>query len=111
MGPAPYPAIENGLDLAVDRVDDFAKLVERRATAVELPTAMIGNHDRIGADFNRPPRVGNAHDTLEREGAAPILPDARGGIPVHVRIEHGVEIILDAYWPARTFLHITVEIG
>ena len=51
MCAAAHPAIENDLDFSADSIDDLVELVEWRATAVELATAMIGNPDCVGTDL------------------------------------------------------------
>ena len=110
MCAAAHPAVEDYLDLAAHSIDDLVKLVEWRATAVELATAMVGNPDCVGTDLYCAARVGGAHDALERKGPAPVLPDTRGGIPVHPGIEHGVEIVLNADRFPASFLHMPVEV-
>src|SRR3546814_8593435 len=93
MRSAPNPAVADDLDLAVYGIHDLAQLIERRATAVKLPAAVVRNHDRIGPDFDRAARVGGAHYALQAELPAPILPDPRRRVPIHRGIEHGVKIV------------------
>ena len=72
---------------------------------------MVGNHDRIRADCHRPARIGGAHHAFQHEGAAPLLPDRGGCVPIHRGVEHGVEIFGDAHRLVGALGHMGVEIG
>ena len=72
---------------------------------------MVRDHDRIRPDFHRAACVGGAHYALQHEGAAPLLADRGGGVPVHRRVEHGVEIFGDAHRLVGALADMGVEIG
>ncbi len=111
MGAAANAAVADHLDPAADRVDDLGQLVERRAAAVELPSAMVRHHDRRRADIDRALRILDRHDALQTELPAPVGADRLGRLPVHRLVEHGVEIIGDRHRHLRAGIDMGFEIG
>ena len=93
MGAAFDAAIADHLNLPADGINNFLDLIKRRPASVELASAVIGQHDRIGSDFYRTPGITDAHDPLQAECAAPFLPDLRGAVPCHGLVQHSGEVI------------------
>ena len=58
---APNAAVEDHFHPVADRVDDLGELVERRAAAVELAAAVVGDHDRVARPS--PPRAARRRPT------------------------------------------------
>jgi hypothetical protein len=63
--------VHQDLDLVAHRVGDRGQRVHRRGDAVELTSAVIGHHDRVGAIGARLARVIGVEDPLEHDSAVP----------------------------------------
>ncbi len=88
-----HAAVEHHLDLVADRARDFRKLRDRGGRAVELPPAMVGNDDRIGAVLRRELGVGCLQDALQNQRAFPGAAD-----PFHVGpVQRRIELVLNPY--------------
>ena len=111
MAAAAHSAIEDDVEPVADRIDDVGEHVERRGAAVELAPAMVRHHHGGRADVERALRVGDRHQPLDRELAAPILADLLGRDPVHPVVEHVVDIVGDAGRDVRAGVDIAREIG
>src|SRR6185436_19400496 len=46
-------AVEEDLDASIDRRDDLGEYAQRRSDAVQLPSAVVGYHDRRRAVIDR----------------------------------------------------------
>src|SRR3546814_12365246 len=64
-------AVADDLQVAAHGISDRRDLVDRRYCRFELPTAMIGNHHRIGTRFTCLPRIVRPQDALDRQWPAP----------------------------------------
>ena len=64
-------AVHDHVDPIADGIDDFGQLIERRARAVELPAAVVGQDDAGAADLGGALGVGHRHDALQAELAVP----------------------------------------
>ena len=98
-------AVHHHVDPIADRIDDLGELIEWRARAVELPAAVIGQHDAGAADLGGALRVLHRHHALEAELAVPMPHHLRHVVPVHRRIEHLGEVAADRH---RAAAHVDV---
>src|SRR6267378_4311817 len=78
-------AVEQHLDAAAHRFDHLGQRADRGRGAVELPAAMVGDHDRVGAARGGDLRVLGVEDAFQDQLAAPpvlhpldVLPAERG---------------------------------
>ena len=72
---------------------------------------MVRDHDCISPDLHRAAGIASAHHAFEAEGAAPVLPDARGHIPIERLIEHIGKVTLDRYRLGAAGAGMAVQIG
>src|SRR5438552_1964978 len=66
-------AIHPHLDALSDGLDDRRQRANRRRRTVELPAAMVGNDERIGARIGREASVLRVQDALQDQFPAPAL--------------------------------------
>src|SRR6476660_7273311 len=93
-------AVHDHVDLVADGIHDFSQLIEPGARAVELPAAMVGQHDAGASDLDGAPGIGDRHDALQAELPVP-LPHHFGDIvPIHGGVEHFGEIASDRHGAA-----------
>src|SRR5215471_1824561 len=83
MRPALDSSIHQYIDSVTHRVDDFGELIESRARAVELATAMVRQDDASASDVDRALRIGHRHDSLETELTVPKLDHLGYVVPGH----------------------------
>ena len=93
---AAHAAVENHLEPVAGGVDDLLEHVERRRREVELPAAVVADHDGGRADVRRALRVLARHDALDREWAAPLLDHPLGVLPRDAAVDLRVQELNDA---------------
>jgi len=71
--PGSHAAVEQHFATARHGFDHFRQRRDGRARAVQLPTAVVGNHDRIGADLAGHPRILRIENALDDDLARPLL--------------------------------------
>ncbi|RDW71660.1 hypothetical protein BP5796_07694 [Coleophoma crateriformis] len=89
IGAVPKPAVDMDSDLAVGRLDALRKGVDRSRRLIELPAAVVADHDPIAAVLPRQQHIFRREDALDPDlhrGAAP-QPGNVHGPGVRVRIE------------------------
>src|SRR4029077_16395609 len=79
---------ENG-EARADRAPDLRQHLDRRDTGVELPPAVITQHDAVATQCRGTLGVRHAQHSFDEDPAAPQLPDPGDVIPVDGRIEKG----------------------
>jgi hypothetical protein len=67
--------VERDLDLVPDRRDHVRQQVERHRRPVELPPAVVGQHDAVDPEIGEDLRVGHVLHALDDELAGPHRPD------------------------------------
>src|SRR6266480_6445172 len=77
---------ENG-EARAERAHDLRQHLDRRDTGVELPSAVIAQHDAVATQCRSTLGVRHAQHSLDEEPAAPQLPDPGDVIPADGRIE------------------------
>ena len=110
MRAAANTAIANHLNLAADLGEDFFQLIKWRARAIQLPSAMIGNHNRIGTHIDGAARISGTHHALQAKCTAPSGAQIGRIIPIHILIEHGRKIITDRNGNIRTFADMVFQL-
>ena len=78
-------AIEQHLDLGADGFDNSRQHRDRRWRAVQLPAAVIGDHDRRRAGLGCGPGVLDVENALDDQLARPDAPDPFDILPVQRR--------------------------
>ena len=104
------PSIHDHVDPIADGIHDFGQLVERGPRAVQLPAAMVGQHDAGAADLDCAFRVRHRHDALQAELAVPELDHFGHVVPVHGRVQHLGKIPADRHGPAA-HVDVLVQLG
>ena len=93
---AAHAAVEDHLEAVAGGVDDLLEHVERRRREVELPAAVVADHDGGRADVGRALRILAGHDALDREWAAPFLDHPLGVLPGDAAVDLRVQELNDA---------------
>src|ERR1700736_4936930 len=70
VGTATDASVHEHFDFASNRVYDFGKDVQRRRSAVELPSTMIRDHHRHCPVIHRSPGIFASENTLDHNGPA-----------------------------------------
>ena len=84
-------AVEHDLDLVADRVGDFRQHLDRGRCAVELPSAMVGDHERLRAGLGGFIGILDIENAFEDQLARPDAADPFDVFPV----QRGVELRRD----------------
>ncbi len=79
--------VEMHFDAVADSVGDSGELADGRGCAVELPPAVVGDDDRVGAGSEREPRILGIHYALEDQLAAPLAAEPLDVGPRELEIE------------------------
>src|SRR5919106_5693296 len=93
MRAAPDPAVKDHIDSVAYGVHDLRNLIKGVSRAVQLPPAMVGDHDRCRANIRRPPGVRGTHNAFETELSAPPLAEFFRVLPVHRLVEHRGKVV------------------
>ena len=109
MGAALDSAVHDHVDPVADGIDDLRQLIERRARTVELPAAMVGQHDAGAADLDGAPGIRHRHDALQAELPVPQLHHFGDVVPVHGRVEHLGKVAADRHG-AAAHVDVLVEL-
>ena len=67
------PGVDHHLGPVADRVEDPGEQLERHRGPVELPAAVVGEHDRVGAGVHGGDRVGHRQHPLDHDRTLPLL--------------------------------------
>src|SRR2546430_4120142 len=103
-------SVHDHVDAIPDRIHDFSQLIECRARAVELPPAMIGQHDAGAAYLTCAFRICHRHNSLQTKLTVPQLNHFGHVVPVHGGGQHLGEILADRQRPAA-HVDVLVQLG
>src|SRR6185312_5815021 len=67
---------------------DLPENLDGGYTVIELPAAMVGEHDAVAPGFRGAPRVRDGEDTLDQELSGPVPPDPGNVSPGDRGLEH-----------------------
>ena len=115
VGTATDASVHEHFDFASNRVYDFGKDVQRRRSAVELPSTMIRDHHRHCPVIHRSPGIFASENTLDHNGPVPNLPDPAKILPCHRRPFQGCADVKERQWllsgndDVRQHRHAAVE--
>src|SRR6267143_2182438 len=89
VGTAAEAAVDENGEALADCVRDLRQHLDRRDTGIQLPPAVIAQHDAVAAQCCGALGVRDAQYSFDQELAAPQLPDPGDVIPADGRIEQG----------------------
>src|SRR6266478_10144484 len=87
VGTAAEAAVDENGETLADRARDLRQHIDRCDTGVELPPAVITQHDAVATQCRGAFGVRHAQHPFDEESAAPQLPDPGDVIPADGRIE------------------------
>jgi len=87
IAPASKAAVDDERQRSADRSGDLGQHLDRRHAVIELPPAVIAQHQAVAAEVGRAPRIGHAEHTLDEELARPLPAQPRDVVPA----DRGVE--------------------
>ena len=96
MDAAADSTVDDDLEVTADGFDDRLERVDGRRREIELPAAVIREHDRGRAGAARSLRVGGRHDALDRKRPTPLLDHPLRVRPRDAAVELIVEVLDDA---------------
>ena len=93
MGAALDAALAYDINFVTHRVANLGKLIKRRARAIQLTPAMVGDHDPGAANIDSALRILDRHDAFQREFTIPLCAKLLCIFPRHGWVEHAREIL------------------
>jgi hypothetical protein len=88
-------AVDDELDAIADRIAHARDAIDRRRRGLELPAAVIGDHDRRGADLHGMLRILDRLQSLDGERTAPLLDQPGHVVPVQRTVVLTVHVFDD----------------